>query len=103
MKRFNSLSLQIGIAHILLVGLSLGLFLSPLGTRPGPMHPVLILPFFYCLLSFIPALMGIVVGLVEVFSKPSKKQPILGLCLNTVYLAVYFGGLALMWDRLMGI
>lgn len=103
MARINSLSLRIGIIHVSIVGLCAGLFLSPLGTRPGPMHVVLMLPFFYCLLSFIPALVGAVIGVAEIFRKPSKTQPMVGLCLNVAYLTLFFGVVAFMWDAWTGI
>ena len=103
MKRITSLSLRIGMIHLLIVGLCAGLLVSPLGSRSGPMPAVLMIPFFYCLLSFIPALVGVVIGLVEVFRKEAKTQPALGLSLNTAYLTVFISVLAAMRQLWMSV
>jgi len=103
MKRLASLSLGIGIANPLIAGVCIALFMSPLGTRSGPMPAALMVPFFYCLLSFIPAAIGIVIGLVEVFRKDSKTPSVVGLCLNTAYLVVFFTLVASMWGAWMSV
>ncbi len=103
MKRTASLSLRIGIVHPVIVGVCAGLLVSPLGTRPGPMPVALMIPLLYSVLSFIPAAIGIVIGLIEIFAKERKTQPTIGLCVNTAYLVVFVAVVASMWETWMSV
>ncbi len=98
-----SLSLRIGIVHLVIVGVCAACLISPMANRPGPMAAVLIVPLAYCLLSFIPAMIGAVVGLVEVVGRQSKTLSAVGLCVNVGYLIAYAVVVALMWETWMSV
>ncbi len=97
------LSIKIGITNIVVLFVSILLFMSPLGRKPGAIHPILILPFFYCIFSFVTAIIGTIASLIELYELKIKKMAIIGFYLNVIYLVAYFTFVALSWNAWMGI
>ncbi len=79
------------------------MFVSPLGQRPGAIHPLLIAPFLYCLLSPIPALIGVAVGVAEKRRGTPNGWGNTGIVLNVGYLVFFFSVVVFMWDTWMGV
>ncbi len=96
-------SFRIAVVHWIIIGLCLLMFVSPLGHRPGAMHPLLIAPFLYSLLSPIPALIGVAVGVAERRRGTAKGYVNMGIVLNLGYLVVFFSVVVFMWDKWMGV
>ena len=80
---------MIGIYNLLILAICILLFISPLSKKTGAMHPVIMVPFLYLILSFIPAGIGTIVGVFEIIKKDRKKS-IIGICLNAGYLIAFF-------------
>ena len=102
-ERFLATSFKIALVHWIIIGVCLLMFVSPLGHKPGAMHPLLMVPFFYCLLSPVPALIGVAVGVTEKRRGTAKGWVNAGIVLNLGYLAVFFSFVVLMWDEWMGV
>ena len=98
-----STSFKIGVANWLLIGFIILLFLSPLGQKPGAIHPLLIVPFFYFFLSFVPTLFGALIGFIEKYKNVEKRKINIGIYLNVVYLIIFFSFIAFMWEKWMSI
>lgn len=98
-----STSFKIGLVHWIIIGICLLMFVSPLGHQPGAMHPFLMLPFFYCVLSPVPALIGVAVGVAERFRGTTGRWVSTGIALNVGYLVVFSSYVFVMWERWMGV
>jgi len=98
-----SISLKIALAHWIIIGVCLLMFVSPLARQPGAMHPLLIVPLFYSVFSFVPPLVGVVVGVTERFRGTTKRWGNTGIVLNLVYLVVFVSFVFFMWERWMGV
>ncbi len=102
-ERFLATSCKIALVHWIIIGVCLLMFVSPLGRVPGAMHPLLIVPFLYCLLSPVPAVIGVAVGAAERRRGTRNGCVSAGIVLNIVYLVVFFAFVIFMWDRWMGV
>jgi len=60
-----SISYKIAFIHWIMIIISMLMFISPLGQKSGAIHPLLIVPFFYSVLSLLPLIVGLVFGIVE--------------------------------------
>jgi hypothetical protein len=102
-EKFLATSFKIGLIHWIIIGVCLLMFVSPLGHRPGAMHPLLIVPFLYCLISPVPALIGVIVGIRERSRGTTRRWVTTGIALNLGYLVVLFSFVFFMWDKWMGV
>lgn len=66
------LSLRIFLMHTAITVTSILLMMSPLGQIPSPIHPILILPFFYLLFSGLPYLAAVIRGFYELWKGVGK-------------------------------
>lgn len=98
-----STSFKIALVHWIIIGICLLMFVSPLGHEPGAMHPVLIVPFFYFVFSFVPPLVGVAVGVAERFHGTTRRRVNAGIVLNLGYLVVFLSFVFFMWDKWMGV
>jgi hypothetical protein len=81
--RYSSVIVGIGNPALFLICV---IFLYFFGNNQGPIRPELLPLFFYCLLSFAPAIAGVLFALVELITKKSLKMACIGLSLNLTYL-----------------
>jgi len=68
---------MVGIGNPVLFGTSV-LLLILLGNNTGPLWLELIPVFFYCLFSFVPAIIGIIFALLELITKRPLKMAVIG-------------------------
>lgn len=79
------------------------LMLSPLARQSGPMSPIL-LPFFYwAILSFLPAVIGLGLALSGLQVGEPVRWSVAGLLTNGPYLLAYVAFVVYRWPALMGI
>ncbi|MCK4739166.1 MAG: hypothetical protein KAT46_04380 [Deltaproteobacteria bacterium] len=65
--------------------------LSPLGSKPGAMHPLGIPLFLYLCLSFIPAIVGLIYAAIELTDKEINRRWVtIGIVWHSIYLLVFF-------------
>jgi hypothetical protein len=96
-------TLFIALLNYLIFSICLILMLSPLGFKPGAMHPLLIVPFFYLMFSIIPAVFGVIVGVFELNKINIRKFTIAGLLLNGLYAGIFILALYLAWPAMMSV
>ncbi|MGJ8634137.1 MAG: hypothetical protein ACSHX7_09480 [Luteolibacter sp.] len=102
MKRYP-LSLRIFLIHTGLVTLAILLITSPLSDKPGAIHPVLILPFFYIVFSAVLYFVSLVCGILE-FSKDGMRAASgIAIASSLLMLSVMTYGIYTMWPAWMGI
>ncbi len=94
---------KVGWINIVIIAVSMILFFSPLSDKPGAMHPILILPFFYCMFSFIPAGIVAISGLKKILKENKSKGYIAVVILNCIHLMVFLGFVCYHWEGWMGI
>jgi len=98
-----SISYKIAFIHWIMIIISMLMFLSPLGQKSGAIHPLLVVPFFYSVLSLLPPLVGLVFGVVEKYKKSKRQRINIGIFLNTLYVILFMSFVSEMWEGLMGI
>jgi len=77
------MSLKIFILNIVLVLLSVILLVIVQGNQPGAIKDVAVPGVFYIILSFVPALIGLIIGVVELIKK--KRYALFGVIGNLVW------------------
>ena len=85
------------------IAASLILFVSPLGDKPGSIHPVLILPLLYAVLSIFVAFAGIICGILGLLRDSQKKPATIGLLLNLAYVTAVVSIFLMAWPAMLGI
>jgi hypothetical protein len=99
----QSKSFKLSLIHWAVIAVSILMFASPLGEKPDAIHSAMVLPFVYCLFSFIPPLIGIILGIRERTMSLPVKNSYLGIGINAAYLFAFFAFVYVMWDGWMGI
>jgi len=98
-----SISYKIAFIHWIIIVISMLMFISPLGQKSGAIHPLLIVPFFYSVLSLLPPLVGLVYGVVEKYKNSERRRINIGIFLNTLYVILFISFVSEMWEGWMGI
>ena len=98
-----ALSLRIFLVHTGLVAVSFLLIVSPLGHKPGAIHPLLVLPLFYLICSGAPYSVSLVRSVYELVRKCKKKGSLVALLLNVVVLFAGIFVVSRMWPMWMSV
>jgi hypothetical protein len=96
-------SLRIFVVHTALVAASLLLMFSPLGKKPGAIHPLLIVPFFYFMISGLPYVASIIRGLYELRRGVREWGSVVAVGASFVILSALGCWIVHMWPAWMGI
>lgn len=94
---------KVGIINIVAVTISGLLLMTPLRDKPGGLHPVLVVPFFYCLFSCIPACVVVFSGIKKIIQGHRGHGYIAVICLNGIYLLWYVIVVLSRWDAIMSV
>jgi hypothetical protein len=94
---FKSKSLFIGITNYSAFLICSVLLASPLGSKPGAIHPLLVVPFFYLFISIMPAIAGFIIGAFELKKLPERNLPIWGLIINGIYAGIFIISILVFW------
>ncbi len=97
------LSLRIFLIHTALVVIALLLMMSPLGHKPGAIHPVLVLPFFYLLFSGLPYITSLIRGIYELFKGFGRVGSGVAVGSSLLVLAAMGYGIAHKWSDWMSV
>ena len=97
------LSLRVFGIHTALTATSLLILASPLSDRPGPIHPFLVIPFFYVLLSGLPYIAVLLRGAYELQRGIGKLSSALAVGASLLILSAMGCWVAHMWPLWMGI
>ena len=97
------LSLRIVLIHTALVVIAVLLLMSPLGHKPGAIHPVLILPFFYLLFSGLPYLASLIRGIYELRKGLGRAGSAVAIGSSLLILGAMCYGVAYLWSACMSI
>ena len=94
---------KLGLTNIIIIVISLLLFVSPLSKKPGPIHPLLVVPFFYCMFSFIPSGIFAFWGLGRLFKGQKEIKFIAVVIINLAFLILFFLFVRYSWQGWMSI
>ncbi|MEO5714100.1 MAG: hypothetical protein ABIT37_11485 [Luteolibacter sp.] len=89
--------------HTILLAAALLLLMSPLGNKPGMIHPALIVPFFYLLLSPFPYFASLIRGIYEISKTTGTVGSGIAIASCLVILSAMTYGIIRMWPAWMGI
>jgi hypothetical protein len=97
------LSLRIFLIHTALVVIALLLMMSPLGHKPGAIHPVLVLPFCYLLFSGFMYIIVLIRGICELFKGSGGVGSGVAVGSSLLVLAAMGYGVAHNWSAWMSV
>ena len=92
-----------GIVNIVITLICVILLLSPLSQKTGSLHSFLTVPFFYTVISFIPAGFVSVIGFKNIFKRSRDKKYTAVIILNIFWFIFFFFTIALKWQDWMSI
>ena len=76
---------------------------SPWAKKPGAIHPLLFIPFFYILFSGFPFLGAILLGAFEIRAARDRRYPIITMLLSMMILIGVAWFIASRWDHIMSV
>ena len=104
MKKWESQAFTLFVWHTIFCGVSGSLlFLSPWAHKPGAIHPILVIPFFYLLLSAVPYSVAVALGVSEIRKKMKFGLSAISAILSSLILILAFAFLRSRWDSIMSV
>ena len=97
------LSLRVMLFHTGFVVVALLLMISPLGHKPGAIHPLLILPFFYLIFSGITYAYTMIRGIYEIRTGGNELGSKISVFISIIILVTMSYGVYYMWPRWMSV
>ncbi len=85
---YSKATKNIAILNLAAFSLCIVLFMV-FGNKPGPIHPILIIPLFYFLFGFIPVTLGLICSLLAAIKKDKNSAFWFGTITNAIFIVPY--------------